>query len=160
MRMLPASSWYDMDVVGSLEEYAASIFRISSDMWRRLMWWMVTSVSTKPAASIFMVGHGGSRFTSGTCCHPSSGRIPPRRPWFNPSVDEKVIIIKWSFVKWAWMADVDWIHRIRKVDGFYESGNERLGAIRDREFLEYLSDHQLLKNNSPPESRGHGASRK
>jgi hypothetical protein len=46
------------------------------------------------------------------------------------------------------------------VDGFYESGNERLGAIRDREFLEYLSDHQLLKNNSPPESRGHGASRK
>jgi hypothetical protein len=34
--------------------------------------------------------------------------------------------------------------------GFYEHGNECSGSIKSGEFLDYLSDYQLLKKYSAP----------
>jgi hypothetical protein len=36
------------------------------------------------------------------------------------------------------------------VAGFCEHGNELFGSIKDKEFLDQLSDYYILKNNSFP----------
>jgi hypothetical protein len=36
------------------------------------------------------------------------------------------------------------------VAGLCENGNELSGSIKSREFLDYLSDYQLLKKDSVP----------
>jgi hypothetical protein len=36
------------------------------------------------------------------------------------------------------------------VAGSYEHGNEPSGSIKSGEFVEYLSDYQLLKKGSDP----------
>jgi hypothetical protein len=63
----------------------------------------------------------------------------PRRMWEdNIKMDLEEIVCE----------NVDWIHVVQDGAGCCEHGNEPSGSIKCGEFLDQLSDCQLLKKNS------------
>jgi hypothetical protein len=55
----------------------------------------------------------------------------------NPGIDGR--ILKWIFKKWD-VGSMDWVDlaQNRQMEGTCECGNETLGSIKCREFLDYL----------------------